>query len=313
MRSLVVSGSAHRALATEIARELETELTPCLVRSFPDGEQDVEIQGSVRGQAVFVVQPLGPPVGEHLLELLLIADACRRAGAGPVTAVTPYLGFARHDRITRDGQPLGARVLAQALGTGRFSQLVAVDVHSPAVAASLDVPLAHLSAVPALAAALRPHVTATSVVVAPDLGAVKLADAYASALGLPLAVVSKVRRSPTEVAVQTVVGDVRGKSPIVVDDMISTGSTADAAIDALRELGCRTHEVIVAATHGLFVGGAADRLEGSRVLRVFTTDSLPLAPAAPPQTHVVSLAPLLAEALRRISGDRALDELTARW
>ncbi len=311
MRPLLISGSAHPSLAAEIARELEGELAPCLCQRFPDGELEVEVRASARGQAMFIVQPLGRSIGEHLLELLLLSDACRRAGAAFVTAIVPYLGFARQDRVNKDGQPLGAKVLAEALGTGRFSQVVAVDLHSPVIVSSVDAPVVHVTAVPAIAEALRPMVSETSVVVAPDLGAVKLADAYARALGLPLAIVSKVRMSPVEVAVQNLVGDVRGKRPIVVDDMITTGRTIDAAVDALLAHGCHPHGIVVAATHGLFVGGAADRLNRPEVVRVMASDSLPPSAHSPAHLRVVRISPLLAEVVRRIAADRGLDDLLA--
>lgn len=310
MRPLIVSGSAHPALAEELARELECEMASCLLQRFPDGEQDVDIRTSVRGQPVFVVQPLAQPFGEHLLELLLIADACRRGGARSVAAIVPYMGFARQDRVTKEGRPLGAKVVADLLGTGGLSQVIAVDLHSPVIASCVDAPVTHLTAVPVMAEALRPLIDDDCVVVAPDLGAVKLADAYAHLLGLPLAVVHKIRASPVEVAVRRVAGDVRGKRPVVVDDMISTGSTVESAVGALLEHGSR-REVLVAVTHGLFVGGAMERLNRPEVVRVAATDSLPQPPHPAMRLVVVRLAPLLAEAIRRIVAERGLDDLLA--
>jgi ribose-phosphate pyrophosphokinase len=310
MTPLIITGSAHPSLAQGIASELESELASCLLQRFPDGEQRVEVHACVRGQVVFVVQPLGHPVGEHLLELLLLADACHRAGAGSVAAIVPYVGYARQDRVAREGQPLGAGVLAEALGTGRLSQVIAVDLHSPAVASCVRAPMAHLTAVPAMVEALRPHAREDSVVVAPDLGAVKLAEAYARPLGLPLAVVHKLRVSGTEVAVEGVVGNVRGKRPLVVDDMISTGATVDAAVDALLAQGCRS-DVTVAATHGLLVGAAVERLSRAELARTLVSDSLPPPARAPERLGVVRLAPLLAEAVRRICTARGLDDLLA--
>jgi len=310
MTPILITGSAHPSLAQAIAGELESELAPCLLERFPDGEQQVEVQACVRGRAVFLVQPLGPPVGENLLELLLLADACHRAGADSVAAVAPYVGYARQDRAAREGQPLGARVLAEALGTGRLSQVVAVDLHSPVIASCTRAPVAHLSAVPALVEALRPHARHDWVVVAPDLGAVKLAEAYARPLGLPMAVVHKLRASGTEVAVQGVVGSVMGKLPLVVDDMISTGATVDAAVDALLAHGCR-REITVAATHGLLAGKAVERLSRPELARVLIADSLPPPPRPPGRLEVVRLAPLLAEAVRRLGSARGLGELLA--
>ena len=310
MRALVVSGSAHPALAEDVAREVPCELATCAVGRFPDGEHDVEIGAEVRGQRVFIVQPVGDPAGEKLLELLLLADACRRSGAASVTAIVPYLAFARQDRAVKEGRPLGARVLADVIGTGRFSLLVSVDLHSPVIASCIDAPVAHLTAVPMLADALRRHPREDSVVVAPDLGAVKLAETYANTLGLPLAALSKVRVSPVQVAIRSVVGEVRGRRPILVDDMISTGTTMASAIDALVQSGCRPEHTLV-ATHGLFVGGAKDRLDRPEVARVVTMDTLPRGTGAPAGLEQVRIAPLLADAVRRIVADRGLGDLLA--
>jgi ribose-phosphate pyrophosphokinase len=306
----IVSGSAHPALAGDLARELGSDRVPCLLQRFPDGEEDVELQGSVRGQPVLVVQPLESPVGEHLLELLLVADACRRAGARTITAVLPYVGFARQDRVTREGRPLGARVLSGALATGGFSQVLAVDLHGAVMAACIEPPVAHLTAVPALAAALRPHLHEDSIVVAPDLGAIKLAEAYAGRLGTDLAIVSKVRVSPAKAEVRSLGGEVRGKRPVIVDDMISTGSTVGATIDALLARECQP-EIVVAATHGIFTPESASRLDRPEVARVLVTDSLPLPRRAPARLEVIRLAPVLAEAIRRMDEGRGLGDLLA--
>lgn len=310
VKPVIVSGSAHPALAEALGAELECAPAACVHRRFPDGEPEVEVQASVRGQAVFVVQPLGPGAGEHLLELLLLADACRRAGAASVAAVVPYVALARQDRVTREGQPLGAAVLARALGTGQLCQVISVDLHSAAIASCVEAPVVHLTAVPLVVAALRPMVREDAVVVAPDLGAVKLAESYARLLALPLAVVSKVRVSPSQVSVRSVVGDVAGRRPIVVDDMISTGATVQAAVEALVEHGAR-QEVLVAATHGIFAGDALERLCGAGLVRVLATDSLPPPPRSPPGLEVIRLAPLLGEAIRRIVGMRGLHDLLA--
>lgn len=307
---LVIAGPAHAALAEALARELPAELATGVFERFPDGECAVRLDVRVRGRAALLVQPLGPPVGEHLLQLLLAADACWRGGAASVLAVSPYLGYARQDRVSHEGEALGARVLADALASVRLSGVLAVDVHSPVLAACVRAPLVHLTAVPLLVEALKPHVRAHSVVVAPDLGAVKLAEAYARALGLPLAVVHKQRLSGTEVAVRHVVGVVNGRRALVVDDMVSTGATVVAALEALLAHGGED-EVTVAATHGLFSGEAAARLERPEVAHVLTTDSLAPASRSPAGHATVSLAPLLAEALRRLAAAQGLEGLLA--
>jgi ribose-phosphate pyrophosphokinase len=310
MKPLIVPGSAHRSLAADIARALGGELAFNTPDRFADGERDVAIQATVRGRAVFVVQPLGDPVGENLLELLLLGDACHRSGALSTTAVVPYLGYARQDRVKREGQPLAAKVVAEALGSGAFDQLLTVDLHSAVAAACVRSPIAHLTAVNTLVDALRPRLCKDSIVVSPDLGAVKLAEAFAQLLDLPLAVVHKTRLSGAEVSVASVMGEVRGKHPIVVDDLISTGATLDAAIDALLALGCAP-EITVAATHGLFVGRALERLRRPELVLALTTDSLPLVAGLAPCHQVVSVAPLLAEAIGRLQAGRSLDELLA--
>jgi ribose-phosphate pyrophosphokinase len=307
---LIVPGSAHRALAQGIATELGAELAACTLERFPDGEQEVAIQARVRGRPVFIVQPLGQPVGENLLDLLLLADASHRAGALSTQAIVPYLGYARHDRVKREGQPLAAKVVAEALGTGPFTQLLALDLHSAVVAACIRAPLCHLTAVGTLALALAPELRANSIVVSPDLGAVKLAEAFARSLDLPLAVVHKNRISGSEVAVTSVMGEVRGKRPVLVDDLIATGGTLDAAIDALLGRGCLP-EITVVATHGLFVGEAVTRLSRPEIALALTTDSLPSPARLPPSHRVISVAPLLADAVRRLEAGRSLDDLLA--
>lgn len=310
MDMALVIGTSQPDLGRAVARALGIEPVPCAIRAFPDGELDVSLNQPVRGLSVQVLQSTGPPVGERLLELLLICDACWRAGARAVTVLLPYFGFARQDRRKLEGQPLGARVVADVLGTGRPTRLVAVDLHSPAIEACVQAPLEHLTAVPLLAGAAREWARPDSILVAPDLGAVKLAEAYAAHLGLPIAVVHKSRLSGSEVKVHRLLGDVRGRRPLVVDDMISTGGTVAAAVRALREAGC-VPEVTVVATHGLLVGGALELLARAPVHRLVTTDSVSPPGPVPFPHQVVSLAPLLADAVRRLEERQPLSGLLA--
>jgi ribose-phosphate pyrophosphokinase len=310
MDMALVIGTSQPDLGRAVSRALGIEPVPCSIRSFPDGELDVTLNQPVRGLSVHVLQATGPPVGERLLELALVCDACWRAGARAVTVLLPYFGFARQDRRKLEGQPLGARVVADLLGTSRPTRLVAVDLHSRALEGCFEAPLEHLTAVPLLAEAAREWVRPDSVLVAPDLGAVKLAEAYAARLGSPIAVVHKSRLSGSEVKVHGVLGDVRGRRPLVVDDMISTGGTVAAAVRALREAGC-VPEVTVVATHGLLVGRAQELLAGAPVQQLVTTDSV-IPPANVPFPHrVVSLAPLLADAVRRLEERQPLTGLLA--
>jgi ribose-phosphate pyrophosphokinase len=208
---------------------------------------------------VYVIQATSPPVDTHLLELLFLADACRRAGAAQITAMVPYFGYARQDRRARGREAVGARLVAELLGSSGLHRLVAVDLHTVALEGVFPIPLEHLSAVPLLVEAVRPWVTDNTVIVTPDLGAVKLAERYATALQRPLAIVHKTRLSGADVRVERIVGEVHGRVPIIVDDMISTGGTIAAASQALLAAGCAP-PVMVVTTHGLLVGPAVERL-----------------------------------------------------
>jgi ribose-phosphate pyrophosphokinase len=304
----ILSGSANLSLAEAVAKKLGVELVRRLLERFPDSEMHVEVQESVRGDDVYIVQPTCPPVDENLVELLLIADACRRAGAEHLTAVMPYFGYARQDRRARGREPVSARVTADVIRTGGLERVVALDLHSAAIEGVLSIPLEHLTAVPLLAEAVRRSVAANTVCVSPDLGAVKLAERYGKILHLPVAIAHKTRLSGAEVAVQNITGEVKGKPVLIVDDMISTGGTVEAAIRALLAAGSAP-DFIVAASHGLFVGPALKRFRELPVRRFFSTDSVPMPADLSLPVEAVSVAPLLAEAIERLHNRRSLDDL----
>jgi ribose-phosphate pyrophosphokinase len=308
MTLVLLAGTSNPALAAAIAARLDLPLAEREASRFPDGEMHVEIRTSVRGCDVYLLQSAGPPAEEHLFQLLLLADACRRAGASRLTAVVPYLGYARQDRRATGREPVGARVVADLLAAGGIQRTVAIDLHSTALEGVFGMPLEHLTAVPLLCEALRPALGAEAVLVAPDLGATKLAERYARVLGLPVALVHKRRLSGERVTVRGVTGDVRGRAPVVVDDMITTAGTMEAAIGAVLDAGARP-EVIVAATHGLLVGGAAERLGPLPITRIVTTDSVAAPEAGALPYERVPLAPLLADAIGRLHDDRSLSEL----
>ncbi len=300
MRTVLLAGSSHPSLSKALAAQLPLGLGACELHTFPDGECDVQVHENVRGADVFIVQSLHSPVGEHLLELALMADACHRSGAARVTAVVPYLGYARHDRRETGNEPLGARVVAELLASTRVERLICLDLHSPAVEGCFPQPVEHASAIPALVEALRGKLPLNAVVVSPDLGAVKRAELFARPLGLPVVVVHKQRLSGAEVQAQGVVGDVKGRHAIIVDDMISTGGTLVAAANAVLAAGAQK-PVTVVASHGLFVGPAAERLASIPLARVIVSDSLP-GPANPSfPLERVSCAPVLAAVIRRLT------------
>jgi ribose-phosphate pyrophosphokinase len=300
MAMTLLAGTSHPALAEDLSHELQLPLGALTVERFPDGELDVDVLAEVRGRDVFVLQSLHGPVGEHLLELSLVADACARQGSASVTAIIPYLGYARQDRREAGTEPLGARVVAELLGASRLDRVVCLDLHSRAVEGCFRHPVDHAAAVPALIEHLHSRLPSPAVVVSPDLGAVKRAEAFARPLGLPVAVVHKHRLSGAEVEAQGVVGDVRGRHPVVVDDMIATGGTLVAAVRAVLEAGA-VGPVTVVASHGLFVGQARERLRGLPLARVVVSDSLP-APRDPGfPLERVRAAPALAAVVRRLA------------
>ena len=305
----LVAGPASGALGARVADCLQLEPIAYGQECFPDGEIQFDLHSSVRGRDLYLLQATNPPVERHLMELLLLADACRRAGADRLTGIIPYFGYARQDRrISR--RSLGARVAADVISTAHFDRLMLVDAHTPSIEGFFDMPIDHLTAVPMLAAAAKSSVGDSTVVVAPDLGAVKRAREFARLLRLPMAAVYKMRTDGAEVETHGVMGEVRGRIPFIIDDMLSTGATIDAAIAALRDAGGHG-PATVAVTHALFVADAQDRLRRLPIARLIVTDTVPL--AHEPQQHldVTSVAPLLAAAIRRNHADESLADLRA--
>ncbi|HEY7218401.1 MAG TPA: ribose-phosphate pyrophosphokinase [Candidatus Binatia bacterium] len=296
----ILAGSANLSLAEKIAAKLGVPLARRILERFPDGELHIEIEESVRGDEVFLVQPTFPAVDEHFFELFLLADACRRAGAAHLTAVVPYFGYARQDRRARGREPLSARVVADLLETTGVERLLAVDLHSRAVESAFQIPVEHLSAVSQLTEAVRTSVDADTVVVSPDLGAVKMAERYAKLLQLSVAIIHKTRLSGQEVSVERIVGDVRNKHVIVIDDMISTGGTIEKAIEALLKAGCSPSGIKVLATHGLLVGPAAERLGKLPIEKIYLSDSVPPPGNFPIPLQYASMSSLLAEMIEKL-------------
>ena len=306
----IVAGTANPLLAGAVATALRTEPVTRVVERFPDGELRPVVD-HLRGDDVYVIQPTGPPVSDHLMELLLLLDACRRGGAERITAVVPYFGYARQDRRGRVGEAVGARVVADALAGSGAQRLVVVDPHSAALEAMCGIPVEMLTSVPALAGALAPMVPEGAVIVAPDLGAVKLAEHYASLLRRPVAVVRKTRVTGATVHAEDIAGDVAGRPAVIVDDMISTGATIEAAAGVVLAHG-GAPGIVVAATHGLLVGAAASRLGQLPVRCVLTTDSLARDQPLMPALQVESVAPLLADAIGRLHHNQPLGDLLVR-
>lgn len=302
----VLAGSASPWLAARVAERLGMSLGRSSLQRFDDGELHVDVDERVRGQDVYIVQSTGSPVDTHAMELLFLADACQRAGAARLTAVVPYFGYARQDRRARGCEAVGAAAMARLIEAAGFARVVTVDLHAPAIEGFFRIPVEHLSATSLLAAAVS--ATASSVLVAPDLGAVKLAERFQALLHLPVAVIHKTRLTGSMVEMRGLFGDVRDRTPIVVDDMITTGGTIASAVTGLLAAGCRP-EIRIVSTHGLFVGEAATRLNALPLRQVTTTNTLERVTDWPAQAQVVDVAPLLAGAIGRLHRDQPLAEL----
>lgn len=307
----ILSGSANIALAENVATTLGLKPVQRILQRFPDGELQIEIQDSVRGSDVYLMQPTSPPVDEHFFELFLMADACRRAGATRLTAVIPYFGYARQDRRAHGREPVSMRLVADLIAASAIQRVVVVDFHSRAVESAFAIPVEHVSAIPTLAEAVRSSVHKDAVVVSPDLGAVKMAERYAKLLNLSVAIIHKSRVSGTEVSVQRIVGDVRGREILVVDDMITTGATIEKAVKALLEAGCSSSGIKVLATHALFVDNAAERLKRLPIEKIYVSDSVQGPERFPLSLQVSSLAPLLGETIQRLYRLESLGEVLA--
>jgi ribose-phosphate pyrophosphokinase len=304
----ILAGSGNRALAEAIAQEFRTPLVPCLVERFPDGEVSLRLQESVRGENVFLMQPTSPPVNDNLMELLAFADAARRAAAARITAVMPYFGYARSDRRGGRRDPIMASTVASLIEAVGIGHVVTVDIHSEPIEGFFTIPFDNLSAVPLLCREIRGRLPEGTVVVAPDLGAVRRATDFAGRLGLPSAIVHKRRLSGSEVEAVSVIGDVGGRPCLVVDDMIATGATIAECIGALKRKGGGP-EFMVAATHGLFIGGARQRLEDAGVTEVIVTDTIPGIETEWPGLRVVTIAGLLVGALQRLIAGESFEGL----
>jgi ribose-phosphate pyrophosphokinase len=300
---IIFAGTANRSLAEKIAFEVGARLGNSLTEHFPDGELSVRLNESVRGREIFIIQPTIPPVNENLIELLAFADACRRASASYITAIVPYFGYARADKRNGRREPIMARMVADLFEVAGIKHVVTVDVHTPQIEGFFHVPVDNLTAVFALSEVLRERLSENAAVVAPDAGRVKMATAFAQQLKMPVVVLHKRRESGTETAVTHLVGDVRGKACLIIDDMISTGGTIAESVNALLDAGAKPG-ITVAATHGLFTSHARERLERESVGEIYVTDTVAVDERNWQKLRMVSIAPLIAGAIRQFLGDK---------
>jgi ribose-phosphate pyrophosphokinase len=309
---VLTAGNANPKLAQEIAEALDTRLAEAEVSQFSDGEVFVQVNENVRGADVFVIQPTCPPVNHNLMELLIMIDALRRASAFRITAVIPYFGYARQDRKVQPRVPITAKLVADLITAAGAHRVLTMDLHAGQIQGFFNIPVDHLFAAPVLLEyfqqRLAEHAWADLVVVAPDAGGVERSRAFAKRLGTSLAIMDKRRTGANEAKIMHVIGDVRSRDVILLDDIIDTAGTIIQAVSALKAEGAR--RIVASCTHAVLSGQAVERLEKSEIAEVVVTNTIPL--REDPQSKkltVLSVAPLLAEAIHRIHTETSVSSL----
>jgi len=308
-RLTVFSGNANPVLAEKIADYLGVKLGDSMVSSFSDGEVRVKIKHNVRGNDIFVIQPVCSPSNDNLMELLVMVDALKRASAGRITAVVPYFGYARQDRKDQPRVPISAKLVANLITVSGADRVLTMDLHAGQIQGFFDIPLDHLLAVKIFVEHLKKDIDCSNlIVVSPDVGGIKMARSYAKKLGVPLAIVDKRRISAEKTEAMNILGEVEGKDVCIVDDIVATAGSLVEAIEALKKKGAR--EVYAAITHPVLSGPAIDRLKNSSVNKLFVTDTIPLSKdKLIDKIKVLSVAPLLGEAIKRIHKEVSISVL----
>jgi len=302
----IFTGSAHPALGAAIARSLGVPLGRAHLARFSDGEVWFQIQDNVRGADVFVVQPTSQPVNENLMELLVMLDAFKRSSASRITAVIPYYGYARQDRKDKPRVPISAKLVADLLSTAGTDRVLTMDLHAAQIQGFFDVPVDHLFAAPVIIEHVAKLGLPDLTVVSPDAGGVERARAYAKRIDAALAIVDKRRDQPNVAEVHNVIGDVAGRTALVVDDIVDTAGTLVQVAAALKAAGAR--EVIASASHGVLSGNAVERLEKSGLSKLIVTDSIPMRKESP-KIVVLSIAELLGKAIKNIHEETSVTSL----
>ena len=303
----LLSGTANRPLAEEIARQIGVDVCKSTVTRFSDGEIFVRLDENIRGQDVFIVQPTNPPA-ENVLELLLLIDAARRASAARITCVMPYYGYSRQDRKDQPRVAIGAKLMANMIEAAGADRVLGIDFHQHQLQGFFDVPVDHLYAAPVFVSHYRKKNLHDPVVVAPDVGSAKMARGFAKRLNGTLAIIDKRRPSPNVSEVLNVVGEVAGKDCLIPDDMIDTAGTVTEAARALKSLGAR--DIYVCATHALLSGPAIERLKGAPIAEVTVTDTVAIAPEKRfDGLKVLSVGELLAKAIKYTHAEQSVSSL----
>ena len=306
MKLKLIAGNANPKLAQEIAKKMGIELSPATIGRFSDGEIQVKITNSVRGSDCYVIQPTCAPVNENIMELLVIADALKRASARRITAVIPYYGYARQDRKAEPRVPITSKLVANLITASGIDRVLTVDLHARQIQGFFDIPVDHLYARPVLFQYFKDLNLDNPIVVSPDAGGVERARAFAKLLNADLAIVDKRRPRPNEAAIMNIIGDVKGRNAIILDDMIDTGGTLTKVADAIKNAGAI--KVYAAASHGVLSGQAIEKIQKSSLEEVVITNSI-THDTDLPKIKVLSIASLLAEAITKIYNDESLNTL----
>ena len=305
----IFTGNANPDLAREIAAYLGTTVGDSVVNRFNNGEIQVMINESVRGKDIFIVQPTcGPIVNDNVMELLIMADAFKRASANHITAVIPYYGYARQDRKARGREPITAKLMADLLETAGITRVVTIDLHAAQIQGFFNIPFDHMPGGPLLAEYIKEKNLENMVVVSPDLGGVSRARGFAEILNAPMAIIDKRRPEPGVAEVMNLIGNVEGKNCILVDDMVDTAGSLTEGARALKKFGA--NEIYACCTHPILTDPALSRIAQSDITELVVTNTIPLAPAKKhPKIKVLSIAPILAETILRIYNDWSVSQL----
>jgi ribose-phosphate pyrophosphokinase len=307
----ILTGNSNPGFAKAVAKAAGLNLADCMIERFADGESRVEIHESIRGADVFVIQSTCPPVNESYMELFIMLDALKRASANSITAVIPYFGYARQDRKVKPRVPISAKCVSDLMLTAGADRILAVDLHSTQIQGFVNCPFDHLYAIPTLAQRFKDeHGSGDDfVVVSPDAGGVERARAFAKRLNCSIAIVDKRRLGPNEAKAFNLIGEVKGKKAIVVDDIIDTAGTLTEGCRLIKEMGAE--KIYAVITHPLLSGPAVSRLKESTIEELWVTDTIPLSDEAKAlnKIKVASVAPLVAEAIKRIYGNDSVSTL----
>jgi ribose-phosphate pyrophosphokinase len=305
----IFSGNSNPALAAQIAEQINVPLGRANVTRFSDGEVNLEIAENVRGSDVFVIQSTCSPANESYMELFIMLDALKRASCNRITAVIPYYGYARQDRKVAPRAPISAKCMADLITAAGADRVLSVDLHAGQIQGFFNIPFDHLFSMPVLISYLKKQISGETVLVSPDAGGVERARAYAKRLGASIAIIDKRRSAPNEAKALHLIGDVKDKDAIILDDLIDTAGTLTQAVDTILNHGAK--KVSACATHAVLSGPAISRIQDSQLQEVVVTDTIPLSPEAQKCSKIkqLTVAPLLAEAIKRIHENDSVSSL----